>query len=101
MVLHCLSCQEFLNSLANNSYIFCLYQRTPLHLAAKGGHYNIVKYLVEEGANVCITDELGVSVLDCTTEGRYPFRPFNPDHMVTRKIILYVVDSLLYILYTS
>ena len=66
-----------------------------MHLAAKGGHYNIVKYLVEEGANVSIKDDLlRVSILDCTTISS------NPDHMLTRKIILYL-DSLLYILYTS
>ena len=33
-------------------------------MAAEGGHYNIVKYLVEEGANVSIKDQLGVSVSD-------------------------------------
>ena len=79
IVLHCLRCQEFLNSLANSSStaffsdILCLYQRTPLHIAAKGGHCDIVKYLVEEGANVNIKDQLGVSISDCSTEGIYPF----------------------------
>lgn len=36
-------------------------------MAAEGGHYNIVKYLVKEGANVSIRDQLGVSVSDYTT----------------------------------
>ena len=40
-------------------------------MAAKGGHCNIVKYLVKEGANVSIQDQLGVSVSDCINESRY------------------------------
>ena len=41
-------------------------------MAAEGGHLNVVEYLVEEGANVSMKDQLGVSVSDCTTEDRYP-----------------------------
>ena len=37
------------------------HQDTPLHLAAKGGHLDTVKYLVEKGANIHCKDGDGVS----------------------------------------
>ena len=40
---------------------FSLYQRTPLHMAVKGGHMDIVKYLVKNKADIHITDSKGVS----------------------------------------
>ena len=46
-------------------------------MAAKGGHCDIVKCLVGQGANISIKDQLGVSVLNCITEGRYPITWFN------------------------
>ena len=36
------------------------HQRTPLHLAAGGGHVGAVEYLIQAGANVNIKDD-GVS----------------------------------------
>ena len=39
-----------------------LYQRTPLHMAVEGGHVEIIKYLVQKGAQVNIQDEAGVSI---------------------------------------
>ena len=42
--------------------LFSLYQMTPLHLAAERGSIRIVKYLVEQGAEINIRDNNGVSV---------------------------------------
>ena len=36
-------------------------QSTPLHLAAKEGSYNVVRYLVDKGADVNIKNQFGVS----------------------------------------
>ena len=36
-------------------------QNTPLHLAAKEGSYNAVRYLVDKGADVNIRNQFGVS----------------------------------------
>ena len=43
------------------STVFSL-QQTPLHVAASHGHCNIVEYLVQQGADVSIKDNNGVSV---------------------------------------
>ena len=40
--------------------LFPLHQLTPLHLAAERGRYNLVKYLVDQGADVNIQDLHGV-----------------------------------------
>ena len=45
---------------------------TPLHLAAISGHIKVVKYLVEQGADINIQDENGVSICDCTSAARIP-----------------------------
>ena len=37
-------------------------QRAPLHMAAEGGHMEIVRYLVEEKADISIQEMTGVSV---------------------------------------
>ena len=37
-------------------------QQTPLHVAASQGHCYIVEYFVQQGADVCIKDNDGVSV---------------------------------------
>ena len=39
-----------------------LHQRTPLHAAAKGGHEDTVKCLVQRGANIGARDDNGVSM---------------------------------------
>lgn len=39
-----------------------LHQSTPLHVAARRGHANIVKCLVDKGANINIKDDDGVSI---------------------------------------
>ena len=35
---------------------------TPLHLAAKGGLFKIVKFFVEKGADFNIQDDIGVNL---------------------------------------
>ena len=42
---------------------------TPLHLAAAGGRFKIVEYLIEQGAKIDIQDPIGVNM--CTTECSY------------------------------
>ena len=39
-----------------------LHQSTPLHVAARRGHANIVKCLIDEGADINIKDDDGVSI---------------------------------------
>ena len=43
-----------------NYCFFC--QRTPLHMAARRDHEDIVKYLVDKGAGINIQDNDGVSI---------------------------------------
>lgn len=50
-----------------NYYHFSLYQRTPLHMAAEGGHKNVVDYLVDKGADVSLKDNAGVSISEYTS----------------------------------
>ena len=42
------------------SHFYCLYQRTPLHLAAREGCDDTVECLVEQGADIFVTDNHGV-----------------------------------------
>ena len=42
---------------------------TPLHVAAKGGRVESVRYVVDNGATVDITDEKGVIILYFITNG--------------------------------
>ena len=37
------------------------HQDTPLHMAARNGHTDTVKCLIDKGAGINITDERGVS----------------------------------------
>ena len=41
---------------------------TLLHMAAEGGHLNIVEYLVGKGANKNVENLSKVSIRDCTTK---------------------------------
>ena len=41
-----------------------LYQWTPLHIAARQGHQDIVEYLIGEKASINIEDNDGVSIYD-------------------------------------
>lgn len=41
---------------------------TPLHIAAANGHYLIVKYLVEAGANPILTNKKGQTPLNYANE---------------------------------
>ena len=41
-------------------FVAILYQRTPLHIAAKEGYDSTVEYLAEKGADMNITDHNGV-----------------------------------------
>ena len=55
-------------------FIYSPYQRTPLHIAAREGHVDIVRYLVDKDADPNIKDEDGVSeceyTADCLFSGR-------------------------------
>ena len=42
------------------SSILFFHQRTPLHMAAEGGHEETVKYLFEGGAEIDVKDNEGV-----------------------------------------
>ena len=42
-------------------FFLCLYQRTPLHVAAENGHLEIVKHLFVHGADISAKDVDGVS----------------------------------------
>ena len=44
------------------------YMNTPLHIAAANGHYLIVKYLVEAGANPILTNKKGQTPLNYADE---------------------------------
>ena len=42
------------------------HQMTPLHLAAESGRVKILRYLVDQGADINIQDDNGVIICDCT-----------------------------------
>ena len=53
--------------------VFSLHQRdtTPLHMAAEGGHTNILRYLLDKGAAIDIKNVLGVSTNILLTTAMY------------------------------
>ena len=44
-----------------STFLF-LHQITPLHLAAEGASIKILRYLVDQGADINIQDDIGVSI---------------------------------------
>ena len=50
----------FLTYLTYLKFVAILYQRTPLHIAAREGYDFTVKYLAEKNADINITDYNGV-----------------------------------------
>lgn len=56
-----------LNARTNNKY-----QSTPLHLACRGGHYDIVKYLVGAHADIDATNAGGRTPLDFAINNNHP-----------------------------
>ena len=46
-----------------NKYLSPLHQWTPLYMAAEGGHEEMVRFLVDKGADINIKDNNGVSIL--------------------------------------
>ena len=57
---------SFVNQLHNFVLLLCLRQRTPLYIAAKGGHLDTVEYLDKmDGDAFNITDVSRVSNLSC------------------------------------
>lgn len=60
-------CTQFLFYI---QYIYFFHQWSPLHVAVAGVHVDRVRYLVDKNANINIRDRFGVSMQDCTTEGR-------------------------------
>lgn len=48
-------------------------RNTPLHIAAKHGHFLIVKYLKEAQANIMITNKEGMTPFDFAGETRKTF----------------------------
>ena len=49
-------------------FIYSLHQRTPLHWAAHEGHVDVVRYLVEQGADINIKECSGVSEQEYTAD---------------------------------
>ena len=58
--------------MVNVVYFSLLHQRTPLHMAAEGGHIDTVKYLVDKKASINTKDTDEVSARDHTTDRRQP-----------------------------
>jgi len=50
--------------------VVSFYQRTPLHLAARQGRDDTVECLVERKADICATDNHGVSVTTLLADSR-------------------------------
>ena len=48
--------------------LYSPHQKTPLHLAAGKGHVDIVRYLVDKGADLNIKDTFGVSEQEYTAD---------------------------------
>ena len=49
-------------------FIYSPHQKTPLHWAADAGHVDIVRCLVEQGADLNIKDDSGVREQGCTVD---------------------------------
>ena len=64
MLLYVIVKNRMLANCLCNKYLSPLHQWTPLYMAAEGGHEEMVRCLVDEGADINIKDENGVSI--CT-----------------------------------
>ena len=49
-------------------FIYSPHQRTPLNWAANGGHVDMVRYLVDKGADLNIKDCFEVGEQECTAD---------------------------------
>ena len=49
-------------------FAYSSHQRTPLHWAAREGHVDIVKYLVDKGGDPNIKDHFGVNEREYTAD---------------------------------
>ena len=51
-----------------STFIYSSHQHTPLHNAARDGHVDIVRYLVEQDVDINIKDQNGVSEQEYTAD---------------------------------
>ena len=54
-------------------YVYFLHQMTPLHVAASQGHLEIVKCIVDKGADIITQDVNGVNQRHYTTASKLSY----------------------------
>ena len=88
----------------NFFFIYSPHQRTPLHSAAEAGHVDIARYLVEQGADLNIKDEIGVSEREYTADCklvflvRVCFRSPDQNPLLLTELYSNFYDNLLFLL---